>query len=671
MFTCELQINYGGVSCLFVKLRLFYDRTVMQRTVIHLLRTAATRFPDASYLNEKRDSGWTSCSFHEALTKSGWFASSLLDQGFAVNDKVAVLAEGRADWVITEYGVLRIGGIMVPLSIKLLPDEIQFRLEHSDCKAIIVSSNTLEKTLNSLKGAMRKNIRIIYLDSDLEDQLERLMPEGISRSQFLFAHQLYDQGRQSFERNLAQLEEIERQIAENQVVTISYTSGTTGNPKGIMLTHLNYYSNSADAMQYFDVSVGDRLMIILPLDHSFAHTVGIYACAVKGLSIHFVDARGGGANALKNIPINLKEVNPHMMLTVPALTGNFMNKMREGVNTKGSIIRKLFEAGLKAGIEMNGNGFERTKWIGIRKWIAYKLACLLIFKKMQLVFGKNLRYCVGGGALLDLSQQQFFSAIGVPVYQGYGLTEATPIISANNPKVHKYGTSGMVIPNLECKIIDSDGVEVPQGTKGQIVIRGNNVMKGYYRNPSATEAAIKDGWLFTGDLGYFDSDGFLVVIGREKALLISASGEKYSPEGIEEAIVNTAELITQVMVYNDMKPYTVAVAVLAEEKVKKLLKQQQISEKEELITLVASDIRKFTQHEAYANQFPEVWVPRQFVLATEPFTEQNLMINSTMKMVRHKVLETYKEPIEALYRSDNGNSIHQHNYQTISALFGV
>ncbi len=184
MFTCELQINYGGVSCLFVKLRLFYDRTVMQRTVIHLLRTAATRFPDASYLNEKRDSGWTSCSFHEALTKSGWFASSLLDQGFAVNDKVAVLAEGRADWVITEYGVLRIGGIMVPLSIKLLPDEIQFRLEHSDCKAIIVSSNTLEKTLNSLKGAMRKKIRIIYLDSDLEDQLERLMPEGVRPTVF-------------------------------------------------------------------------------------------------------------------------------------------------------------------------------------------------------------------------------------------------------------------------------------------------------------------------------------------------------------------------------------------------------------------------------------------------------------------------------------------------------
>lgn len=641
----------------------------MQRTVIQLLREAATHYPHSSYLNEKSDNGWISYSFSSVLEKSGWFASSLIDHGFGFNDKVAILAEGRADWVITEYGVLRVGGIMVPLSIKLLPDEIQFRLEHSECKAIIVSSNTLEKALNGLKGEMRQKIRIIYLDHDLESQLSQIKPEGISQSQFLFARQLYDEGRLTYNENSTKLNEIENGIAEDQVVTISYTSGTTGNPKGIMLTHLNYYSNSTDAMQYFDVSVGDRLMIILPLDHSFAHTVGIYACAVKGLSIHFVDARGGSANALKNIPINLKEVNPHIMLTVPALTGNFMNKMKDGVNAKGGFIRKLFEAGLKAGIEINGNGYEKTKWPGLKKWINYKLAYHLIFKKLQKIFGNNMRYCVGGGALLDLSQQQFFAAIGVPVYQGYGLTEATPIISANNPRVHKYGTSGKVIPNLECKIIGSDGQEVSQGTKGQIVIRGNNVMKGYYRNPTATDAAISDGWLYTGDLGYFDSDGFLVVIGREKALLISASGEKYSPEGIEEAIVNTAEFITQVMVYNDMKPYTVAVAVLAEDKIKKLVKQQQISKNEELMALVANDIRKFTQHEAYANQFPEVWVPRQFVLATEPFTEQNLMINSTMKMVRHKVLETYKDPIDALYRSENG--VHQHNHKTISTLFGI
>ncbi len=643
----------------------------MQLTVINLLRDAATRFPAASYLNEKSDSGWVSTSFSTALEKSAWIAAALLNEGYKINDKVAILAEGRTDWVITEYGVLRTGGIMVPLSIKLLPEEIQFRLEHSDCKAIILSSNTLQKALESFNDDQKKTIQIIYLDNNLDQQRDRLQQFGIDPKQFLLVCDLYEKGRLLAEKNKQQLDAVEQQIAEDQVVTISYTSGTTGNPKGIMLTHLNYYSNSFDAMQYFDVSVGDRLMIILPLDHSFAHTVGIYACAVKGLGIFFVDARGGGANALKNIPINLREVNPHMMLTVPALTGNFMNKMKEGVKAKGGLIVKLFEAGLKAGIEINGNGYQKTKWPGLKKWLSYKIAYQLIFKKLQLVFGNSMRYCVGGGALLDISQQQFFAAIGVPVYQGYGLTEATPIISANNPKIHKYGTSGMVIPNLKCKILDNNGNEVAAGTKGQIVISGKNVMKGYYRNPNATEAAIKNGWLFTGDLGYFDEDGFLVVIGREKALLISASGEKYSPEGIEEAIVNTADFISQVMVYNDMKSFTVAVAVLAEDKIKALVKAQKISKKEELMQLVSDDLLKFTHHDTFINQFPEVWVPSRFVLASEPFTEQNLMINSTMKMVRHKVLEAYKEPIEALFSPESSNGFHKHNSETIKNMFGL
>ncbi|MDV7398655.1 AMP-binding protein, partial [Arthrospira platensis SPKY1] len=176
---------------------------------------------------------------------------------------------------------------------------------------------------------------------------------------------------------------------------------------------------------------GDRLMLILPLDHSFAHTVGIYACAVKGLSIYFADARGGSKNVLKNIPINIKEANPHFMLTVPALTGNFMNKMKEGVAAKGGAIFKLYEKGLAAGIKKYGDGYQRGHGLSPGEWLAFQLASKLIFKKFQKVFGKNFRYNVGGGALLDISQQRFFAAIGVPVFQGYGLTEATPIISAN------------------------------------------------------------------------------------------------------------------------------------------------------------------------------------------------------------------------------------------------
>ncbi|MDZ7613609.1 MAG: AMP-binding protein [Flavobacteriaceae bacterium] len=333
------------------------------------------------------------------------------------------------------------------------------------------------------------------------------------------------------------IERTVQMIREDDVVTISYTSGTTGNPKGIMLTHLNYYSNSHAAVNTFQIKENISTLLILPTDHSFAHTVGIYTALVKGLAIYFVDARGGGMNALKNIPVNLVESNPNFLLTVPALTSNFMQKMKDGIQAKGPAIEGIFNRGLKAAILRNGNGFDKpSAGVQLSTWFNYQLAEKLIFKKLRLIFGKNIEFFVGGGALLDINQQQFYKAIGIPVYQGYGLTEATPIISTNTPFAHKMGSSGKVLSGITCKIVDENAKELPKGEKGEIIIQGDNVMKGYYKNPKATEETIKNGWLHTGDLGYFDKDNFLVVTGREKALLISEDGEKYSPEEIEEVM---------------------------------------------------------------------------------------------------------------------------------------
>ena len=206
-------------------------------------------------------------------------------------------------------------------------------------------------------------------------------------------------------------------------------------------------------------------------------------------------------------------------------------------------MKGIFNRGIEAAIKRNGDGYRKP---GLATQIAtyfnYAVADKLIFKKLRKIWGSKIEFFVGGGALLDIKQQQFYKAIGVPVYQGYGLTEATPIISTNTPFFHKMGTSGKVLGNITCKICDENGKELPKGEKGEIVIKGDNVMKGYYKNPEATAETLKDGWLYTGDLGFFDKDDFLVVVGREKALLISEDGEKYSPEEIEEAIVNSSSL---------------------------------------------------------------------------------------------------------------------------------
>ncbi len=638
----------------------------MKRTVLQMLRSSADKYPTTAYTNQKGDNGWVGLTYPEVLHESRFLAAGLQQLGIKKGDKVAVLAEGRNRWITGEYGILFAGGTTVPLSIKLMPDEVLFRLNHSESKAIIVSRNTFEKVA-SIWSQMEFTKKIIFLDDDITPIEKDCKEFGISTSKDIVRYvDILHSGKHQFEELEAHLDKTETEITEDDVVTISYTSGTTGDPKGIMLTQLNYHSNCTDAMGYFNVAEGDRLYIILPLDHSFAHTVGIYAALLRGLSLYFVDARGGGVQTLKNIPINMVESNPHFILTVPALSGNFMTKIKDGVAAKGAFVNAIFNAGLNAGIRINRDGYHKGGFlVRLLNYIPYKIADLLVFSKVRLIFGNSVRFLVGGGALLDIRQQVFFYAIGVPVFQGYGLSEATPIISANTPEIHKLGSSGKVIPNLICKILLPDGTEAAKGDQGEIVIQGDNVMKGYYKNPDSTAKTVKDGWLYTGDLGYYDKNDFLMVVGRGKALLISTDGEKYSPEGIEEAIQNSSDLVLQAMVYNDMRKYTSAIITLDAPKITRYVEKHKITDAEVLLKAIKQDFYKFKETAEYRNQFPEKWIPSTFQIVDEPFTEQNHMINSTMKMVRRKIQEVYHDKLEVMYTPEGSNSVNEINLQTV------
>jgi long-chain acyl-CoA synthetase len=483
---------------------------------------------------------------------------------------------------------------------------------------------------------------------------------------------LYTLGKSTFDKNHDKIQEIENSIKENDVVTISYTSGTTGNPKGIMLTHLNYFSNSHEAVNTFQIEELISTLIILPTDHSFAHTVGIYTSLVRGISIHFVDARGGGMNALKNIPINLVEAKPNFLLTVPALTGNFISKINDGIKAKGSFIEGIFNRGLDAAIHRNGDGFKKPDSVAqITSYFNYILAEKLIFKKLRLIFGSEIEFFVGGGALLDIKQQQFYKAIGIPVYQGYGLTEASPIISTNTPFAHKMGTSGKILGNITCKICDENGKELPQGKKGEICIQGDNVMKGYYKNEAATKETLKNGWLHTGDLGFMDEDNFLVVVGREKALLISEDGEKYSPEEIEEAIINCSPVIQQTMIYNDHKKYTTALITLNKAHTLDFIKENKITSAEELVSKLKEELLSFDKQPEFKGKFPAKWIPSNFQIIEEEFSEANAMINSTLKMVRHKITATYQERLELMYGQNSTTTALDKNIEVLEQMFNL
>ena len=643
-----------------------------KRTVFEMLNQASVTYANKPYLSQKDDKGWVRTTFSEAKTKALQLASAFIDLGINLKDKVAILSEAKNDWIISEFAMLYTGSISVPLSIKLLPEEVIFRVNHSDSNIIIISENTLEKVISQWEKYDYKALRLIVLDKPSKKITEQCKTYDFDEKELLFIDDLYQSGQKKLKQNLSKIQQIEQTIKEDDIVTISYTSGTTGNPKGIMLTHLNYYSNSHEAVKTFQIRENIATLIILPTDHSFAHTVGIYTALVKGLSLYFVDARGGGMNALKNIPINLKEANSNFLLTVPALTSNFINKFYEGIKAKGPFIEGIFERGLKAAIKRNGDGFTKPgKRVQMTTYFNYTLAENLIFKNLRLIFGSNIEFLVGGGALLDIKQQQFYKAIGVPVYQGYGLTEATPIISTNTPFEYKMGTSGKVLGNITFKICDENGKELPKGQKGEIVIQGDNVMKGYYKNPVATKETLRDGWLFTGDLGYMDKDDFLVVVGREKALLISENGEKYSPEEIEEAIVNSSNMINQVMIYNDHKKYTTALLNLNQANVNHWIKDNKITSSEEIIKKIKKEILLFNQQTEFKGKFPSKWIPAQFQIIEDDFSEENKMINSTLKMVRRNITDAYQNRIDKMYGTNALKIALEENLKVINKLFKI
>jgi long-chain acyl-CoA synthetase len=641
----------------------------MKKTVLNMLRDGVNNYPNTHYTSNKKNDIWDSMTYTKVLEESRFIASGLIEMGIKKDDKLALISEGKNIWICMEFGMLFAGATNVPLALKLLPEEILFRIKHSESKVVVVSKMML-KGIAPLYSKMQKGMKLIILEDSIDGMEEILKEYGIIYGEHCFLYgDILQSGKETWEKNIKKLEKREEEIEEDDIVTISYTSGTTGDPKGIMLTHLNYYHNCHDAMEYFNLDPGQRLYICIPIDHSFAHTVGIYAALLIGISIFFVDFGGGGIQYAKNVAKNLKEANPHFMLSVPSLSSNFMMKIKDGVREKGKFVHAIFNMGLNAGIRMNRDGYHKAGFfVKLINYLPHKLADVLVFSKVRQIFGNNIEFIVGGGALLDIRQQHFFYAIGAPVFQGYGLSEATPIISANTREIHKMGSSGRVIPNVECKIINDRGEEVKTGEQGQIIIKGNNVMKGYYKNPETTSKTIIDGWLYTGDLGYLDDDGFLIVIGREKALLISADGEKYSPEGIEEAIQNSGFLIHQVMVYNDMKKTTTAIITLHKEKVRAYAKKQGFTREEQILEAIKKDLYKFKEIPEFKGQFLEKWIPTTFQIAPEEFSDKNQMINSALKMVRHKIQETYQDRIDFMYSPGGSNIINEMNIQAVSEL---
>ena len=634
-------------------------------TLIDFVETYSRKYPDHVYLREKVDGVWKEITQEQTRETAYRIGAGMMSLGAKKGDKVSLLSESRAMWILSELGALYAGMTDVPLSVNLgAGEDLIFRINHSDSRYIFVSGNHLPKIREIVSRCPTVEKVIVYDDTAFD--YESLEPGEIRMSdiirmgeEFLTAH------RDEFVARF-------KSVTPDDYANISYTSGTTADPKGILLTHGNYTANVEQGHSVISTDENSVMLIILPLDHCFAHVAGMYTMMYYGGSLAFVPIGKNALATLRNVPTAIKEVRPHIMLSVPALARNFKKNIETSVKKKGPTVEKLFNFAVKNAIAYNKEYYNRG---GFLNWWRKPLMWLfdkLIFQSVREGFGGRMQFFVGGGALLDIELQRFFCAVGMPMFQGYGLTEATPIICANSEGHAIFGSSGRIVKPMDIKICDTDGKEVPIGEKGEIVIRGGNVMAGYWKNPEATAKTIIDGWLHTGDMGYicpWDHE-FLYVVGRFKSLLISSDGEKYSPEAFEDSLPEVSRFVSQVVLHNNQDPYTMVLIVPEKEALKEYVQKAGLDPESRegkiaMLDKIQAEIDSYKTGGPHAALFPDRWLPAAVVICDEPFTIANQMMNSTMKIVRRKVEEHYADRIAYSYTAE-GKDLH--NEKNIASL---
>ena len=619
-------------------------------TIIDFVNRYAEKYQNDTFLREKVDGVWTETSFIKTRDEGKILAAGFMALGLGKGDKVSLIAEARPAWVITELGILFAGAVNVPLSYKLESDyDLSFRINHSDSRFVVASEMEIEKVRRVI-GKCPAIEKVIVMD-DIE------LKEGE-----IALSEIRAMGVKYMEEHPGEVEARMASVGPDDYANISYTSGTTADPKGILLTHRNYTANVEQASSVIQIDRGAIMLIILPMDHCFAHVAGFYTMMSFGGSIATVPGKTPTAQ-LRNIIPTMQEIHPQVMLTVPAISRTFKKAIESGIKKKGKTTEKLYNFALKNAIAYNKEYYNRGGLLQCWRKPLMALFDKLIFSKVRETFGGKMQFCVGGGALLDIELQRYFCAIGMPTFQGYGLSEATPVICSNSPGHARFGSSGRIVRPMECIICDDEGKVLPNGETGEIVVKGENVMAGYWKNPEATAQTIVDGWLHTGDRGYIckEDPDYLYVTGRFKSLLISSDGEKYSPEGYEDNLAVVSKYIDNVILHNNQSPYTIVLVVPN----KDALRAAAGEDKEAQLALIQKDIDSYRKGGEHEGMFPEKWLPAAVVVCEEPWTEANGLVNSTAKVVRGKVEKYFEKRIEYAYTPEGKQLVNPQNLKAL------
>ena len=549
---------------------------------------------------------WYSLTWSEVDYKTRQLASVLVSAGVSPGDRVIICAENRPEWAICDLAILAIGAIVVPAYTTNTEDDHHFIMDHSGAVVAITSGGALA-TRMMIAAARAPNMRLImFMD-----------PTVISHSDHNIETMQWDDVVAAAAPLVTINQHINAQKSDDTCCLI-YTSGTGGRPKGVMLTHRSIQANIDAAITLLEeasISCDQRFLSLLPLSHSYEHTAGLHLPLQTKSEIWYCESA-------EHIAANLLEVSPTLMTAVPRLYDVLHERINRGVRSKGGITARLFDETVRLGRKrLDG------RHLLPHEFILNLFLEKLVRQKVQARLGGQLAYFISGGAPLNPDVGSFFMALGVNLLQGYGQTEASPLISANRPSLIKINTVGPPV----------DGVELRLSGEGEILVRGNMLMKGYWRDPATTASVIKNGWLYTGDLGSVDEDGYVTITGRKKDIIVNSGGENIAP-GRVEALLAIEPEIEQVMVDGDHRPWLAGVIVPSDEA------RAKATSNTELKTLITEAVDRAN------TRLSQIERVRRFIIASEAFSTENSQLTPTLKVRRHIVRAAYADRLDSLYK---------------------
>jgi long-chain acyl-CoA synthetase len=590
----------------------------MVETLSQLFLNTTKTYIKPDLLASKIDGHYVPISTEEYARRVRHLALGLADLGLGVGDKLVLLSENRPEWTITDMAVLCAGAITVPIYTSLMPEQIKYMINDSDARIVVCSNRDLWLKVEAVRSELTNVHHFVLIDEE--------GPQGVVNLSEIAAR-----GKTIEAADPGLFEKRALAVKPDDVASIIYTSGTTGVPKGVMLTHANFVSNSKALDAVTDFSVKDTILSFLPLSHVLERMT-TFSWIYKGASIYY-------AESIETVAENLLEARPTIMISVPRLFDKIYAKVMDNVLEGSALKRKIFFWAIAVG---KNYGARKIRHQSIPGWLALRrgLAAKLVYGKIIEKTGGRAHFFVSGGAPLSADVAEFFYAIGLTILEGYGLTETSPVLSCNTFEKMKFGTVGPLVPGVQVKIAPD----------GEILAKGPNIMKGYYKKEQETREAFEDGWFKTGDIGHFDQEGFLVVTDRKKDILVTAGGKNVAPQPIENLLKANPYIGTAVLVGGGRKfisalivPNFDRLEAYAKAKGIPFGSRKELVENEEIRSFMLAEVNRATPDLASYERIKKI------VLLEQDF-DADTQLTPSLKVKRHIVEKVFKPLIDLLYK---------------------